>query len=497
MALRADNQPQTQPDSIDKVKESLSTILAALETGDVKEIKKAVDENKGLLPLLPLLLADKPQTNGSMALRADNQPQTQPDSIDKVKESLSTILAALETGDVKEIKKAVDENKGLLPLLPLLLADKPQTNGSMALRADNQPQTQPDSIDKVKESLSTILAALETGDVKEIKKAVDENKGLLPLLPLLLADKPQTNGSMALRADNQPQTQPDSIDKVKESLSTILAALETGDVKEIKKAVDENKGLLPLLPLLLADKPQTNGSMALRADNQPQTQPDSIDKVKESLSTILAALETGDVKEIKKAVDENKGLLPLLPLLLADKPQTNGSMALRADNQPQTQPDSIDKVKESLSTILAALETGDVKEIKSDVNVAPVSMSEDVVKNTLLLSTILPNLLAVKPQMNMNIDDQQRQTYKYEIPGDSLSALMSETYREVKKGTDGNGEGATKEGVFKNLFEMVQGIAKATTAEQRLILIKPLLLSLWRRKGSMKTKTGLLRISLP
>ncbi|MBA4417582.1 MAG: hypothetical protein C0392_06700, partial [Syntrophus sp. (in: bacteria)] len=141
------------------------------------------------------------------------------------------------------------------------------------------------------------------------------------------------------------------------------------------------------------------------------------------------------------------------------------------------------------------------QEMKSVISTSPVPVSEDVVKNTLLLSTVLPNLLAVKPQVNMNMDDQQRQVYRNEIPVDSLSTLISVLqtgmYPEMKKGAEGSEEGATK-GVFKNLFEVVQGVTKGTAPEQTQDISKtPLAASLEAKGYDEELNTALLGDKLP
>jgi hypothetical protein len=287
----------------------------------------------------------------------------------------------------------------------------------------------------------------------------------LAFLPILLAMQPRANGVVPSDSVDCRQEGPDSKGSVNDFLSAITTALQTGNMEKVKKVLEGNetlKGILlgqqgapdDLLPAFVAAQPQTDGKVPLIAESRPVDPASPKTSLRESLTSILAVLQTGNDEEVEKVMEENKDLIPLLSAFVAAQPQTDGKVPLIAESRPVDPASPKTSLRESLIKTLTVLAKANAQEIfqrhvseepeepvdaltsdekavspkgsqsmAASVNTTSVPMGEDVVRNTLLLSSILPNLATIKPQINTT--DEKVQSDAGYVTRDSLASLIS------------------------------------------------------------------------
>ena len=305
---------------------------------------------------------------------------------------------------------------GALAFLPVLLTRELQAGGAPTAGAGTRPYSE----DTINGLLGAITNALKTGNMDDVQKALKGNEGLETLLSGQLSygangsSEAGTEGSDVTAAGlAEPSTKGQTKDTVKDPLAAIIAgALKTGNIDDGQKAVTDPGALLALL-MSSRTKSGTEGRAATGAasgaDPLAQQNPSSKAPITDTAKDLSSATVP--------ASDATIGLLAAVAgasVLPDSQSRTTG-----APVDPGSRPYSGSALDDSIKNLLASATTDAAKNEsmaapatslssrgpnrsasaeENPANSNAVRSDDDVVRNTMLLGAILPNLLAVKPE---------------------------------------------------------------------------------------------------
>ena len=278
-----------------------------------------------------------------------------------------------------------------LAFLPVLLTMQPQAGDA----STDGVQTQLYSGDTIKGFLGAIANALTTGNIEDVEKALKGNASLQALLSGQTGKG--STGKMVPEARSSADT------AIADLLAAVSTTLKTGNISHIEKAVTGNE----TLTALIAGKQDSPSKAATGSGVNPGQQKEkdpAHGAITDLLTAVSTALKTGNINDIEKAVTGNETLAALISEAVnVANAHASGNVAV-----PLTRPSAVGVKDLTPALTVNAMGTGSPSERgKSRLSgagkqAASAGLStdahDDVVRNTMLLGAMLPNLLTVKPQ---------------------------------------------------------------------------------------------------